>query len=543
MKAAPQILQANSTRGDLRALPGVASCLASQRRRAQGGYVLLGLLFMTSVLAISLALTLPRAAMQAQRVREERLIYRGEQYKRAVQLYFRKYKKYPSSIDDLEDTNGQRFLRRRYKDPITGKDEWRLVHMGNDGRFSDSLIRDKAEAETGPIGVGGSQPSAPIGSAAAQATDASMFVSQDGRLRGADRARAQRYSAAPDIPGQAGSGSGPAFLPNGQNAAQGDPAQQPDPNDPYAVTGAGPSGEPAGTPVQPQPGQYPGYSRVPTRLVPNQGQVLPAAPAPFGVPQQQQAAQTPQYRIGNPTPVGNAPGAQPQAGMRPAAFGTQGVGNQATQIISNLLTRPRPGGLSGIVPGQAQQQQSAFGGGLAGVASEAEDRGVKVYQGFEQYNQWEFVYDYRQDRSLGGAPVGPQPAAPAGGQGLQAGQPGLGASGGLTVTPGSIPGIPGGVPYQPAQGTPSYPIPPSTFGQPGAGGQSATPSAPSQIDPVTGQPIEQPTDPNQQDPNQQGNYPQDQPAPAAPNGQQPNIRGFPPGAFPFPGQGNQQQRK
>ena len=539
------MLHGNHAGADLRALPGSAP---SQRRTAQGGYVLIGLLFMTAVLAISVALSLPRAAMQAQRVREERLIYRGEQYKRGIQLYFRKYKKYPSSIDDLEDTNGERFLRRRYIDPITGKDQWRLVHMGNDGRFSDSLIHDQKEEEAaGARGVGGSQPSAPIGSAAAQATDASTFVSQDGRLRGADRARAQRYSAAPDIPGQAGSGSGLAFLPNGQNAGSGDPSQQPDPTDPYAVTGAGPSGQPANAPTQPRPGQYPGYSRMPTSQVPNQGQALPAG-FPFGAPQQQQqqqqqqAAQTPQYRIGNPTPVANAPGAQPQPGMRPAAFGTQGVGNQATQIISNLLTRPRPGGLSGILPQQAQQQQSAFAGGVAGVASEAEDRGVKVYQGFEQYNQWEFVYDYRQDRSFGGAPVGPQAAPPAQGQGLQAGQPGLGAAGGLTVTPGSIPGVPTGVPYQQPglPGAPIYQTPPSTFGQPGAGGQGTNPNVPVPIDPVTGQPIEQPIDPNQQDPNQQGN-PQDPAAPPAPNAQ-PNIRGFPPGMFPFPGQGNQQRK-
>ena len=102
------------------------------------GFVLLSLLFFVAAIAIQVAISLPQAAMQAQRVREERLIYRGKQYKRAVQLYFRKYQKYPEKIDDLEETNGQRFLRRRYKDPLTGEDEWRLVHMGADGRMADS---------------------------------------------------------------------------------------------------------------------------------------------------------------------------------------------------------------------------------------------------------------------------------------------------------------------------------------------------------------------------------------------------------------------
>ena len=94
-----------------------------------------------------LVMAMPRVAMQAQRVREETLIYRGEQYKRAVQLYFRKYKKYPAKLDDLEESDGVRFLRRRYKDPLTGEDEWRLIHMGSDGRFKDSLLFDQEKDE------------------------------------------------------------------------------------------------------------------------------------------------------------------------------------------------------------------------------------------------------------------------------------------------------------------------------------------------------------------------------------------------------------
>ena len=76
---------------------------------------------------------LPRVAFETQRNREEMLIERGEQYQRAIGLYLKTVKRYPSKIEDLENTNNIRFLRRRYIDPMTGKDEWRLIHVGAGG--------------------------------------------------------------------------------------------------------------------------------------------------------------------------------------------------------------------------------------------------------------------------------------------------------------------------------------------------------------------------------------------------------------------------
>ena len=479
--------------------PGAAPRLGA----ANAGFALIALLFTTAVIAAGLAVSLPRIAMQAQRIREERLIYRGEQYQRAIQLYFRKHKRYPASIDDLEETNGERFLRRRYQDPITGKDEWRLVHMGNDGRLTDSLIYDQEEEEDrAPAGIGGGQPSAPIGSSAAQAGPPGLFTSADGRFRGADRARAVRPSGELGGPGQ------------GQ-----------------AVAGSA-------------PGQYPGFANMRPGQIP--AGVPGSVPAGFppgisaGQPGQTQGAQGPRYAIGNPPPMTQQPGipatAPPaaQPGGRPQAFGVQGVGNQAARIISDLLTRPRPGGMPAAL-GQragiagAQPQQAAFTGGIAGVASEAEDHGVKVYQGYAVYNQWEFVYDYRRDPALGGQAVGPQAAAQEeGGQRLVPGQPGAGASPILSITPGSVPGI--GAPSVPTGGyQQGVPLPPP-LGQPEQGPE--TPDVQRQpgeveIDPTTRLPREQPgsDDPNQQSPTTDPNQPN-----------RPQIRGFPPDFFPFPGQ-------
>ena len=89
-------------------------------------------------MAIGLMQALPTALVQTQRDREEELIFRGEQYRRAVQMYVRKFGRYPNSLDDLEETNGVRFLRRRYRDPVTGEEEWRMIHIGPGGTFPDS---------------------------------------------------------------------------------------------------------------------------------------------------------------------------------------------------------------------------------------------------------------------------------------------------------------------------------------------------------------------------------------------------------------------
>src|SRR5882724_844882 len=112
------------------------------RRRGEGqrGFAMLLVFVMAAAVAITLYKELPRVAFEAQRNKEELLIERGEQYSRAIQLYVRKLKKYPATIEELEQTNQIRFLRKRYIDPMTGKGEWRLVHVGPGGVFLDSLV-------------------------------------------------------------------------------------------------------------------------------------------------------------------------------------------------------------------------------------------------------------------------------------------------------------------------------------------------------------------------------------------------------------------
>lgn len=71
-------------------------------------------------------MALPVWSHAAKREREAELIFRGEQYARAIELYQRKAPgTFPLEIDALIE---QRFLRRKYKDPMTENGEFRFIY-------------------------------------------------------------------------------------------------------------------------------------------------------------------------------------------------------------------------------------------------------------------------------------------------------------------------------------------------------------------------------------------------------------------------------
>jgi type II secretory pathway pseudopilin PulG len=95
------------------------------RQRTEDGYILLTILLWVSLLSITAATSLTMLTyyhQQMKRDQEEELVHRGVEYERAIRKYYRKFGSYPATIEMLEDSNHMRFLRRRYKDPITGKD-------------------------------------------------------------------------------------------------------------------------------------------------------------------------------------------------------------------------------------------------------------------------------------------------------------------------------------------------------------------------------------------------------------------------------------
>ncbi len=101
------------------------------RRVAQAkeaGYILLTLMLFTALLVIAAAVTAPTIAFEIKREREQELVHRGVQYSRAIRAFTKATGGFPQRLDQLQSTEGRRFIRKLYKDPITGKD-FRLLHL------------------------------------------------------------------------------------------------------------------------------------------------------------------------------------------------------------------------------------------------------------------------------------------------------------------------------------------------------------------------------------------------------------------------------
>jgi type II secretory pathway pseudopilin PulG len=104
--------------------------MRSQERENEQGFILVGLIVAIFIILLVLGVAAPKVARDLRREREVEMVHRGNQYVRAVQLYYRKIGSYPGSMDQLEKTNNIRFLRQRYVDPMTGKPDWRLIKVG-----------------------------------------------------------------------------------------------------------------------------------------------------------------------------------------------------------------------------------------------------------------------------------------------------------------------------------------------------------------------------------------------------------------------------
>jgi hypothetical protein len=131
------------------------------RRKGEQGFALLLVFVMAAAIALMLYKQVPRVAFESERDKEQLLIDRGGQYQRAIQVYYATFKRYPARIEDLENTNDKRFLRRRYVDPFTGKDEWRIIHTN--GLF---LTDSKVQKPPATPGTDGSNQLAGVGSPA-----------------------------------------------------------------------------------------------------------------------------------------------------------------------------------------------------------------------------------------------------------------------------------------------------------------------------------------------------------------------------------------
>ncbi|HXS96291.1 MAG TPA: type II secretion system protein [Candidatus Limnocylindrales bacterium] len=427
---------------------------AKRRNNGESGFALLLVFLMAAVIAITMYMEIPRVAFASQRQKEQLLMERGEQYKMAIQRFCQaNNNRWPAKIEDLENFNNRRFLRHRYIDPMTGKDEWRLIHIQN-GVLTDSVNtkpqnkddKDKKGASEGYLAEVAGLGTAPLpGQGATGANAALRRRPSDGGTPGTDPA-----TGLPVIPGQnqllpPGSTGGPATtVPPTPTGAPGINAGTLPPGLPVPPTLNNNNGTPpnptgglvgtnglGGQPSNPtgQAGVYAGQTQLPG---------MPGNPA--------------NSQTGGVSPYQTTAGANgvppgfPQPGTNINSGAQPGQSNQAIGMINQILTSPRPGGLAGIQAANGAQP-TTIGGGIAGFASTLDADSIMVYNDHTNYSQWEFVFDPTKFRKppppnggLVGTAISSIGSMPTGGPG---GTPVTSMAPGGNMNGGSMPG-PGG---------------------------------------------------------------------------------------------------
>ncbi len=111
-------------------------------RRAESGYALVMALFLIVAMLASSQVILRNLVTLRRRQRETDTIWRGQQYQRAIRLYYHKTGHYPQSLDDLQKGLPElHFLRFcAYKDPVNNTDgSWRFIYVNGSGAIIGSV--------------------------------------------------------------------------------------------------------------------------------------------------------------------------------------------------------------------------------------------------------------------------------------------------------------------------------------------------------------------------------------------------------------------
>ena len=99
------------------------------------GFTYIGMLVVVFLVGLGLAATGEAWRTTVQREKERELLFVGDQFRRAITQYYEGtpggVKQFPNSLEDLLKDNRypttRRYLRKVYRDPLTGKREWGIV--------------------------------------------------------------------------------------------------------------------------------------------------------------------------------------------------------------------------------------------------------------------------------------------------------------------------------------------------------------------------------------------------------------------------------
>ncbi len=229
----------------------------SRHRFEESGFALLLVLFMMLLLLIASTAAVSDLRTEKRRQREEEMVWKGNQYVRAIRLYYHKTGHYPQNLDDLQKgLPDLHFLRyATYKDPLnTNGGEWRFIYVNSTGQIIGSVKYASLQQMALMDLNGGQLPGA--SSALTGALSLSPFAPAPNAVAQSSAAAGTQpgQNSTPGTPAASATSPSPTDSNAGQNSASNQPGQNAQPPAQAATPPAGQSSTSAfGTPVAQQP--------------------------------------------------------------------------------------------------------------------------------------------------------------------------------------------------------------------------------------------------------------------------------------------------
>src|SRR5580658_2303772 len=339
-----------------------------QRRGQESGYAFIFVLgLMLVMIAVSLTALQLGATIRRRRIEQE-TIWRGNQYTRAIRLYYHKTGHYPQTLDDLvKGMPNLHFLRQAYKNPTnSGDGSWRFIYVNANGQIIGSTKY-------------------------ANLQQMALMDANGGQL--------------PTLQGQPGQPGQPGVpVSTLANASSGGAYSQPPQNTaPVANDNSTGSTPPGYTPPDStQPGSTPNGS-------------TDASGNPSSNPQNSQPpngdnSQSPQSSAQNSQNSQN-PGAN-SASLNNLGSGQNNLQSLAALGQAGLAVNPAMLAAMALLKPSGPVDGPVLGGFLTGVGCTKDSASQKVYHGGKKYIDWEFIWTPLEDaaaamqQQLGGAQGG-----------------------------------------------------------------------------------------------------------------------------------------
>jgi hypothetical protein len=310
------------------------------RRSSEAGYAYVMALGIVLAVIIGSQVVLENLVTQGRRQREEETIWRGNQWARAIRLYYHKTGHYPQSIDDLETgVPDLHFLRASaIKDPMEPDDgSWRLIYVNSTGQIIGS-VRYATLQQMALLDLNNGQmpqTQSVLPGAVSAASLSSIFNGNAGDLANGGSSGANSAGAGPGAGGNANVGGSTGQTPAGNSAPGDTPSETPSES---TDTSAAPGASQSQSPSSNETSAF--------------GQGQPAST--FG-------------SFGSTAPGGNP--------------------NPLAQLMQLQPTGPVDGPVIG-----------AFLTGV-GVPTAIDQNSIRIYHGGKKYKDWEFIWNPLEDQA------------------------------------------------------------------------------------------------------------------------------------------------